>query len=179
MPIRLLNDRYLAVEKFDPAIHPVAAITGSSVLETGIDAWVELNGVQASITPSVQRRLFRVPIRALRPGPTLGPRDPDVMAWIRRWDAADGLDPADGWEGSVVVAEQRWAGRTEPEAYAKVQARLAEKRQEIARLDAQDEAARCSRKSTTRREVSPASSSGAWSAWVPWLASSSWPVWSK
>lgn len=141
MPIRFLNDAGYQPHPDYPVdlstTEPIA-VSGAMNLDGGIYAWVELPAVRGGVAEALfgadpVPRQFKVPVRELRPGPTLGPRDADVMAWLARFD---------GWVEAVAVAEERWIARTAPEEYARVQARVAEKRAEIAKLDAQDAAAK-------------------------------------
>jgi hypothetical protein len=132
MPFRFVHPDLTPIERFDPEVHPVLAVTSDALLEGGIDAWVRLEGwekgdaqTDASVgrgLPAIRFARFRVPIRVLLPGPTLGPRDPDVMAWIERH----------GWKKAVESAEQSWLKKRQPEAYAEVKRLRAEKHRQAA-----------------------------------------------
>lgn len=136
MPLRFINPDFAPVEDFDPAVHAPLRVSGARSLDGGIDAWVTLaalpktvGGVQFWADP--RPREFRVPIRQLLPGPSLAPRDPQVMAWIERH----------GWTPAVVTAEQRWQARLAPDEYARIQRRRVEQAAEARRRDAEDKAA--------------------------------------
>lgn len=113
MPFRFLHPHAVPYETFDPAKHRVEGVSGNSILRGGVHAWVQLRGIySADPNPTEHLARFRVPIRPLLPGPSLGERDPEVMAWIERWE----------WTKAVEACERRWIERrTDPQKWAAVQ----------------------------------------------------------
>lgn len=89
---------------------PVEGVTVNAALESGIDAKVIMQGrpkvelldlfnpLGGSVYVAARPVQFYVVVRELLPGPRLGPRDEQVMMWLR----------ANGWELAVAAAEQRW-----------------------------------------------------------------------
>lgn len=92
--------------------HAVEGVTVNAALESGIDAKVIMMGRPKAFTidfPIFGGELtttdmrprpvqFYVAVRELMAGPSLGPRDEQVMMWLT----------ANGWDRAVEAAEARW-----------------------------------------------------------------------
>lgn len=114
MPV-IAHPYYDPIEPLDMS-KPVQGVTVNAALRSGVDAKVILMGRPKAPPPGLVREwwpewfsdtpdntaarpvLFRVQVRAMLPGPELGPRDRQVTEWIR----------AHGWELALEAAERRW-----------------------------------------------------------------------